>query len=219
MMVSLPVVPSMARFDTAEAEPAQRPDVRAATARVRAADAARALAQAQRTRDVSVGLQFDRYPTSPGNPSGTGNTVSVGLSIPLFVNHAYDGEIARAEADAAQAQASLERLRAVAEADLARARAQLDAARQRRALANDVLLPAAEKLAAGAELAYQRGGIGALDLVEARRGLRSAQLEHLAAEADWRRALADWDAAVRPAADADAPTSEPTASLPLGRTP
>lgn len=188
---------------------APRADVAAAAARLRAAEAARDLARAQRTRDISVGLQFDRYPATAANPSGNGNTVSVGISLPLFVHHAYDGEIARAEADVLQAGAALDRVRAAAEADAARARAQLDAAQQRRMLARDSLLPAAQKLAAGAELAYQRGGLGALDLVEARRGLRAAQLERLAADADQARALADWEAATAPA---DLPPVAPTSA-------
>lgn len=175
----------------------RRPDRVAAQTRVQAAELARDLALAQRTRDVSVGLQFDRYPTSAGNTSGNGNTVSVGVSLPLFVHHAYDGEIARAEADLAGARAAADRVRLLADADLARARGQRSAAAQRLGLARRQLLPAAEQLAAGAELAYQRGGLGALDLVEARRGLRAAQLERLNAEADWARARADWDAAVQ----------------------
>lgn len=176
----------------------RRPDLVAALARARAAEVARDLAQSQRTRDVGVGVQFDRYPTGPGNASGSGNTVSVGLSVPLFVHHAYEGEIGRAEADLAAAREAFERVRRAAQADRDRARAQLDAADQRRVLAGEQLVPAARQLAAGAELAYRRGGIGALDLIEARRNLRAAQLEHVNAEADWAKAAADWDAAVLP---------------------
>lgn len=181
-----------------EASVERRPDLVAALARARAAEAARDLAQAQRTRDVGVGLQFDRYPTGPGNASGSGNTVSVGLSVPLFVRHAYEGEIGRAEADLAAAREALERSRRAAQADQARARAQLEAAERRRQLAREQLVPAARQLADGAELAYRRGGLGALDLIEARRNLRAAQLEQLNAEADRAKAAADWDAAILP---------------------
>lgn len=176
----------------------RRADLVAALARTRAAEAARDLAQSQRTRDLGVGVQFDRYPTGPGNASGSGNTVSVGVSLPLFVNHAYEGEIGRAEADLVAAREAYERVRRAAQADLARAQAQRDAATQRRTLAATQLVPAAQQLAAGAELAYRRGGLGALDLIEARRNLRAAQLEQVNAEADWAKAAADWDAAVLP---------------------
>lgn len=175
-----------------------RPDVAAARARVAAAEQARDLAAAARTRDVSVGLQFDRWPTSPANSSGTGNTVSLSVSVPLFVHHANDGELARAEADLAAARDALQRTLGVASSELARAQAQARAAQQRRRLVVDQLEPAAEKVAAGAELAYRRGASSALELLDARRSLRAVRVERVSADAELAKALADWQAAATP---------------------
>lgn len=181
---------------------AQRADVQAAQARVAAAEQARDLAAAARTRDVSVGVQLDRYPTSPSNSSGTGNTVSLSLSVPLFVRHGLEGELARAQADLAAAQEALRRTQDAARAELARADAQARAAQDRRRLVAEQLLPAAEQVAAGAELAYRRGASSALELLDARRSLRAVHLEQLTADADLAKALADRRAA---AGEADAP--------------
>ena len=174
-----------------------RPDVAAAQARVSAAELARDLAAAARTRDVSVGLQFDHWPTSPTNGSGTGNTISVSVSVPLFIRHANEGELARAQADLASAQDSLRRLRDAAGAEQARTAALTHGAAGRRQLVITQLEPAAEQVAAGAELAYRRGASSALELLDARRSLRAVRLERINADADLAKALADWQAATR----------------------
>lgn len=176
----------------------RRPDVVAAQARVAAAEQARDLAAAARTRDVNVGVQFDRWPTSPANGSGTGNTLSVSLSVPLFVRHGYEGERARAEADLAATRLGLARAESTAASELARAVSRAVAASERRKLVAEQLEPAAERVAAGAEIAYQRGAIGALEWLEARRSLRAVRLERIAVDAELAKALADWQASAAP---------------------
>ncbi|MBC7727617.1 MAG: TolC family protein, partial [Microbacteriaceae bacterium] len=178
----------------------RRPDVVAALARLAVAEAARNLAAAAGTRDVSVGLQFDRWPTSATNSSGTGNTVSLSLTVPLFVRHAFEGELARAEADGSVAREALRRVRDNAGTELARSAAQVGAAQDRRRLVLDQLGPAAEKGAAGAELAYRRGASSALELLDARRSLRVVRIERITADAELAKALADWQAATVPIA-------------------
>ena len=60
------------------------------------------------------------------------------------------------------------------------------------------LEPAAEQVAAGAELAYRRGASSALELLDARRSLRAVRIERVAADAELAKALADWQAAATP---------------------
>jgi cobalt-zinc-cadmium efflux system outer membrane protein len=175
----------------------RRPDVVAAQMRVTAAQSARALARAQKTHDVSVGLQVDRYPVSATNTSGSGNTVSVFVSVPLFVRHTFEGENARAEADLNTAEETLRRVRLVAQADRERTLAQWQAAQTRYRLAADELLPAAERVAAGAELAFRRGASSVLDVLDARRSLRAAHIERITAEADLAKAAAEMDGATQ----------------------
>ena len=212
--VDLPAAPPLL-VDPAEAAAAadRRPDVTAALARLAAAEAARDLAVAAGTRDVSVGLQFDHWPTTPANLSGTGNTVSLSLTVPLFVRHGFEGERARAEADLAIAREALRRVRDNAGAELARAAALAGVAQDRRRLVLDQLEPAAEKVAAGAELAYRRGASSALELLDARRSLRAVRIERITADADLAKALADWQAATM-SITPTAPTA-PTALNPI----
>lgn len=173
----------------------RRPDVLAANNRLRAAEQALDLARAQRVRDVGLGLQFDRYPVSDSNSSGSGNTVSVFISVPLFIRHGFDGEIARAEADVANARETLRRAQLTARSDLAQAQSRYAAAAARMRLATTELAPAAEHVAAGAELAYRRGATSLLDVLDARRGLRAAHIERINAEADGAKAEAELEAA------------------------
>jgi cobalt-zinc-cadmium efflux system outer membrane protein len=75
----------------------------------------------------------------------------------------------------------------------ARTRVATAAARQR--LAADELAPAAQRVADAAEIAYRRGAISLLEVLEARRSLRAAQIERINAEADAAKAAAELDAA------------------------
>lgn len=169
-----------------------RPDVRAARARIEASDKLRDLAKSQRTRDVSVGAQFERYPgTLPTNSLG------FGVSVPLFLGNDFSGDIKRAEIDRYAALDALEKARAVAMSDIARASADLRAASERRARYEGSLLAAARRSAEAAEFAFQRGATSVLEVLDARRTLRSVQLEALGARADYARALYAFRASVQ----------------------
>ncbi|TSA16431.1 MAG: TolC family protein [Betaproteobacteria bacterium] len=167
----------------------RRPDVRAARARIEAAGAARELARSLRTRDVSVGVQYERFPDNFGNSA---NSYGVALSIPIFTRYYYEGEIAQAESAYDSATDNLERTRAVARAEIARARSDVAAAAERLARYRDSMLEEAKKSADSAEFAYKNGAIGVMDLLDARRTLRAIQLDAAAAQADHARALAAW---------------------------
>ncbi len=179
---------ALAAIDT-EALIERRPDVRAARARIEAADAARALARSLRTRDVSVGVQFEHFPDNFGNAA---NSYGVALSVPLFARYYYEGEIAQAEAAWNSASDNLERTRALAQAEIAKARSDASAAAERMARYRDGMLTEAKKSADSAEFAYKNGAIGVMDLLDARRTLRAIQLDAAAAQADHAKALAAW---------------------------
>ena len=177
----------------------RRPDVRAAATRVAAADRARDLARALRTRDVTVNVQFEHWPSSDANPGGSGNSMGVGFSVPLFLRHANEGEIARAQADWYAARDALQQVRGVARAELLRVRGDLDAARERRARFEAELLPRAIQSSNAAEFAFRNGAIGVMDLLDARRILKAIQAEAAGARADFAKALAAWQASAEPA--------------------
>ena len=171
-----------------------RADVRAARARVEAADKARALAQSLRTRDVSVGAQYEHWPNqADGNNQGTGNSFGVALSIPLFLRHRYEGEVARAQADWYVARDVLAQVRAQARAEVLRAAGELAAARERLVRFESELLAEAARTATAAEFAFRNGAIGVMDLLDARRVLNSIQSDAANARADHAKALTAFD--------------------------
>ena len=168
-----------------------RPDVRAARARVAAAEKARELAQALRTRDVSVGLQYEHWPNRADfNNQGTGNSFGVAFSVPLFLRHNNEGEIARAQADWYAARDALERTLAQARSDVARASGDLAAARERLTRFEGELVREAERTATAAEFAFKNGAIGVMDLLDARRTLKAIQIDAANARADHAKASA-----------------------------
>lgn len=169
-------------------DPMQRADVKAARLRVDAALAARDLVRAQAKADVTVGLQVDHWPTSATNQTGTGNTVSVTVSMPLLVRHHFDGELARAISDSDAAQELLQRTQAAAQADWNRLNADFATAQARLQLLQTQQAPQAEQVASGAELGYRKGALSVLELLDARRVLRQTRLDVLGARADVARA-------------------------------
>lgn len=166
---------------------AQRPDIKAAQARLVAAEAARDLARSLKKRDLTVGVQFEHnLQNAPRNSFG------FGVSVPLFVRYEYEGEIARAEADLQLAREQMERLVAQALGDADQARSQLAASAERRQRLETELLPDAERVARSAEFAYSKGATGLGDLLDARRVWRQVQLDAAQTRADYAKARAAW---------------------------
>lgn len=179
--------PAIEDSEPAMSVPETRPDVEAARLRLAAAESARELARAQKKRDVTVGVQLEHnLQNAPTNSYG------FGVSMPLFVWHEYEGEIARAEAqlDAARRQYAMVLAQAVGSVD--QARSALLSARERRQRLETGLLADAERVAKASEYAYARGASGLMDLLDARRTLRQVQVEAATARADYAKALAAW---------------------------
>lgn len=169
--------------------------VRAAQARLGAAEKNRELSRSLRTRDVTAGLQYEHYPADAGSSA---NSYGFFVAVPLFTGYYYDGEIRRAETELLAAQTNLERVRATVLAEITRIRSDLEAAAERVKRFNDILLVTAEKAAKGAEFAYSRGALGIMDLLDARRQFYATQLESAAATAEYAKAAAAWRLAVTP---------------------
>lgn len=181
-----PAISAVASFD---ARVDGRADVQAAASRVHAAESVRDLARSLKTRDVTVGLQFEHYPPA--------NTYGVGVSIPLFVNHQYEGEIRRAEAELQMARDGLEQVRGLAQSEIFKARTDLEAAIERGRRFEDSLLAEAERSSRAAEFAFGQGAMGVMDLLDARRTLKLIQIESATSRADYAKALASWRAATQ----------------------
>lgn len=168
--------------------PEAQPEVKAASQRLAAAEAERDLAKARRTRDITVGLQYERNPQA----GGPANSYGIGVSVPLFLWHAHEGEIARAEADLDASRGQYALQRAQTATDLAQARSLLGAALARLQRLDGGMLADAGRVASAAEFAYRKGAMSLLDLLDARRTLRQLQIEAVTARADYAKALSDW---------------------------
>ncbi|MBC7455985.1 MAG: TolC family protein [Massilia sp.] len=172
-----------------------RADVRAAQARLDAALSSRQLALASRVADVTVVLQAEHFPATASNGQGSGNSYGIALQIPLFVRYAYGGEIRSAAVAADMARENLDQVRVVARSELQLAAVHLRVAYQRMRRDDDELLVVAKKSADAAEFAFAHGALGIMDLLDVRRTYRSAQLDALAAHADYAKSLTDAQAA------------------------
>ena len=186
--------PGMERPDSLAIEQAieNRPDVLAAKARLEAAEKLRDLARATRTRDITVGAQYERW-IPGGIPT---NSVGVGISVPLFTGYDFSGDIQKAEVDRYATLDVLAKTRAVASIEVRRAASDLNAAAERLERYESSLLGAAGRSAQAAEFAFLRGATSVLEVLDARRTLRAVQLESVTARADYAKALAAWRASL-----------------------
>jgi cobalt-zinc-cadmium efflux system outer membrane protein len=164
----------------------RRPDVQAAQARVEAARQYKELVRAQRTRDISVGLQAEHY------PGQTDNTMGLGISFPLLLGNNYEGDIRNAEVALSAAEDNLAKTQALATGELQRMQAQLSSSQARLLRYQTDLLPSARRAMNAAEFGFANGAISAVNLLDARRTWRAIQLEALGAQSDYARAQHSW---------------------------
>ncbi|MBA2965624.1 MULTISPECIES: TolC family protein [Ramlibacter] len=173
----------------------QRADVLAARRRVEAAQAAFDAAAALRRNDLTLGASLDHF---PGTSS---RLLELRVSVPLggmLGAYGYDGEIARARATLDSTQDQLEKVRRQARAESGRLAEDLRSAAARAAEFEQAIVPRARQVAGMAELAYSRGALPLVDLLDARRTLRSVLLDDLAARADFARASTAWQLRQQP---------------------
>jgi len=157
----------------------------------------RDLARAGRVPDVTVGAQYEHYPVSEANTTGSGNSYGVFISIPLFVRHSFGGEARRAEVDYYAALDDRNRILLAAQNDIERLRSQLELARASLQQMQTAVLPAAETVAQSAEFAYTKGATGVLDLLDARRALRQTRLDAVDVQGNFAKAMAAYRAALQ----------------------
>ena len=149
-----------------------RQDIVAREARLAASGAEVRAAERSRIPDFRVGLGYKRLSTDEGSAGGP--TVLLGAKIPLFSNNGAVIDEARARRRVREAELALARreVEAAVAAALARTNAAVAAAGEAREAAGD-----AARLGTIAEAAYQGGEIGVVELVDAYRTARDAELE------------------------------------------
>ena len=181
------VVPAQAWLDG-------RADVQAASLRMAAAQAILDNAQALKTIDPTVGLSLDPQ------ANASNRLVELRLQFPLQVGYAYEGEIGRALAQRAQAQEQLDKVRLAAQSEWTSLQQDLSNAAERLKAYEQQILPRARKVAEQAELAYTKGAIPLVDLLDARRTLRASLLEALNVQTEYAKAALAWQLRSQPVA-------------------
>lgn len=151
--------------------PTGRADLDALEHRVIAATQRVTAAERDRLPTVQVGLGYKRVES--GGASSSGPALSIGATIPLFNGGSAAVREARAEARAREAELAIARRRVDAEraAATARTRAAAEAARIALQARDD-----ADRLEESAGKAYQFGETGVLELIDAHRTARDAEL-------------------------------------------
>jgi cobalt-zinc-cadmium efflux system outer membrane protein len=183
---------SVAVGGNAEAWLEARADVQAATQRLLATQALVDNAQAQKKLDPTVGVSLD------AGANASNRLVELRVQFPLQVGYAYEGEIGRAVAQHAQAQDQLEKVRLAAQGEWMGLQQDLTNAAGRLQGYEALILPRARKVAQQAELAYTKGAIPLVDLLDARRTLRASLLEALTVQTEFAKAATAWQLRSRP---------------------
>lgn len=157
---------------TPTSPPETRPDIAAREQRVLASSQQVRAAQRARLPEIAVGLGYKRVTADEGSAGGP--VISLGARIPLFDRGGAAIAEARARQRAREAELGLARREAEVAVAVAEARteAAVAAARAAQAAAGD-----AARLGPIAEAAYEGGESGVVELVDAYRTARDAELE------------------------------------------
>jgi outer membrane protein TolC len=158
---------------------ANRPDLKAAQAQVRAAELAKGAAAAERYPTAQVGGDYGVIGPDPSNAHGTFGA-SAAVRLPIFQGGRVQGDILQADAALQQRRAELEDLRARVDADirsafldLTSAASQVGVADSNRRLAQETLTQARDRFAAGVA--------DTVEVVQAQEAVAVAEEDYIAA--------------------------------------
>ncbi len=158
-----------------------RPDVQAARNLHAAAFKNVALAQAQRVRDISVGMEFQRV----GNDHSIGAT----MSIPLFRYNNHQADVVQAQALQQSAAAQLKQVETQAVTEVEKGYQAYLAARHTLDLFTSQNLTQMDKLRSIAAYSFKEGAASLLELLDAQRSYNQTMTAYNQARADYQMAL------------------------------
>ncbi len=156
---------------------AERSDLQAAEAQVRAAERARSAAVAERLPSLSLNADYGAIGTNPAQAHGTFG-VTGSLKFPIWQSGRIEGDIEQADAALAQRQAEAEDLRGQIEADVRKAYLDLEAARSQVEIAQENIQVSNDNL----KLTRQRFDAGVADnveVVQSQESVASAELDYI----------------------------------------
>ncbi len=169
---------------------APRPDLVAAEATLKKAEAELRLQKAMRVPDPTFLVQYER------NPPDAPNSIGVGFSFPLPLWNRNRGAIEAAKAAREQAEVQVRKVRGQIAADVANAQVALREASARWRRQTDEIQPKSAQILSTITFAYEKGGASILDLLSAERNDNDVRLATAQAAADTATAAAALQAAL-----------------------
>ena len=166
----------------------ERPDLVAAEALVKQMEANVGLQKAGRVPDITVQVQYEHEP--PDQP----NTAGIGFSIPLPLWNRNKGAIAAAEAQKANAQLGVEKIRSQVISDTNQAWATYHSANDKWQRYTQTISPKSRDSLAALTYAYRKGGIPLVALLTAQRNDNDIRTAAAQAALDTVSAAADVNA-------------------------
>jgi outer membrane protein TolC len=156
----------------------ERPDLKAALARVEAAEASRRSALGEGLPSLSVSADYGTIGSEPGTARST-FTLGAALKVPIFEGGRMQGKVREAEARLAEERARLEDLRALIYYEVQTAFLELHSAEDRVRVAQSAL-DLGQKELAQARDRFAAGVASNIDVIQAQEALASATENHIA---------------------------------------
>ncbi len=166
----------------------QRPDLVQARANLEAARAATQLAQAQRHRDLSVGVEYQRV--------GSDDSLGVVAQVPLFLYNNQKAAITQAVAQEHTAEMQLRQTELQAVTDVQKAFQGYLGARQSLDLYEKGNLQEVQRLVEISDFSYRNGATSLFELLDAQRTLRQTQTAYNQARENYQLAIWQLEEAV-----------------------
>jgi cobalt-zinc-cadmium efflux system outer membrane protein len=164
----------------------RRPDMRAARVRIAQARKTLTLAQRQVIPDVTISAFYDQ---DQGNQFP--RTGGVGISIPIPLFYQQKGQISQARVGLTSTELALRQAEYDVRAEVMKASAAWKSADAIARRFETSVVKKIETLRRSQEIAYQKGAVGVLNLIDAQRSYRAIMLDYYAALANRSKAWAD----------------------------
>ena len=184
--VATPEIAKSGQDQLAEKALERRPDLQAARVRIDQAGKILTLANRLAIPDVTVGAFYQR---DPGNFFTESGGVSVSVPLPLF--YRQEGEISKARVGLSSAELALKQTEQGVRAEVMKALAAWQSADAISQRFETSVVKRIEMLRKAQEIAYQKGAVGLLDLIDAERNYKAMMLDYYTALANRSNAWAD----------------------------
>jgi cobalt-zinc-cadmium efflux system outer membrane protein len=164
----------------------RRPDLQAARVRIDQAEKMLTLANRLAIPDVTVNTFYQR---DPGNFFT--DSYGVGFSVPLPLFYRQEGEISKAHVALSASELAVKQVEQGVRADVMKALSAWQSADAISQRFETAVVKRIEMLRKAQEIAYQKGAVGLLDLIDAERNYKAMMLDYYTALANRSNAWAD----------------------------